>query len=352
MDNTLFELSDIYFDAKDYQIMVENVEEFVEEVNQNRVVAAVYNNLESISDFSGKDEIMEKLNEQYKKNIQKAQTYKKHISYLASILKNVDFLYALLKGAFLTTQLYEEGYRTSNDVDILLEVKDIDKCQKILKENGFQQGYLGDDGKFIPATRLEIMMSRMNFGETVPFYKMVEGMPLQIDLNFSLDYKQNAENEVISNMLKRTVEVEIKNETFRTLCPTDFLIHLCCHLYKEATTVNWVEDDRDLNLYKFSDINLFLHNYGTEAFYKELAEKIVQLDLQKECYYAIFYTGEIYKQVSQNPHYEMFLESIKPDNLSFLNQIIDPESGKLLSYDMTFEEWFFCKNKKEKLVEN
>ena len=33
-----------------------------------------------------------------------------------------------------------------------------------------------------------------------------------------------------------SIEYELNDVTIRTLAPSDFLIHLCCHLFKEATT--------------------------------------------------------------------------------------------------------------------
>lgn len=42
--------------------------------------------------------------------------------------------------------------------------------QKILNDNGFIQGWV-EDGLFIEASRNDIVMAKMNFGETIPFIK-------------------------------------------------------------------------------------------------------------------------------------------------------------------------------------
>ena len=41
-----------------------------------------------------------------------------------------------------------------------------------------------------------------------------------------------------------------------TLSLPDFILHLCAHLYKEATVMAWVEMGRDQSLYKYADLYL------------------------------------------------------------------------------------------------
>ena len=43
-----------------------------------------------------------------------------------------------------------------------------------------------------------------------------------------------------------------------TLDDAGFFIHLCAHLYKEATTLPWIEMHRDMTLYKYCDIHMML----------------------------------------------------------------------------------------------
>ena len=68
--------------------------------------------------------------------------------------------------------------------------------QEILEKNGFIQGYFAY-GEIITATRREILMARMNYGETVPFLKMVNGNLLELDLNFTLDIKPSGNSEIM-----------------------------------------------------------------------------------------------------------------------------------------------------------
>ena len=63
---------------------------------------------------------------------------------------------------------------------------------------------------------------------------------------------------MLSNILiKKEKELSIP-----TLNDEDFFIHLCTHLYKEATTLPWVQMRRDMTLYKFSDIYLLMSQFS------------------------------------------------------------------------------------------
>ncbi|GHU35333.1 hypothetical protein FACS1894105_03830 [Clostridia bacterium] len=293
---------------------------------------------------------LEKLNREFRNtlksiyhtNITMCNSFYKALYILGSVLSMVDFPYALLKGSFLSG-LYLPGMRTSNDIDILINFRDITHITKLLSENGFIQGYLKND-VFIPATRTQIIASQMNRGETVPFVKEVnfEFMKyLEIDLNISLDFKPERDQSIVEKLLENTIAgIQTINGRLNTLATDDFLIHLCTHLYKEATVYNWVEFGRDQGLYKYLDIYLLLNKFGNIINF----EKINELGLQKECYYA-------FNGVSKLFGVNISLDDLRVSDMSFLNTITDVSARKMYRYDMDFVDWIFCANRKNELYE-
>lgn len=270
---------------------------------------------------------------------------------LAGVLQGVPFPYALLKGGLLCGR-YPLGLRTSNDFDLLIEAKDISALAQRLKAAGFAQGSLRGE-RFVPATRAEIVSSRMNRGETVPFLKRVDlpQMPYcEVDLNFSLDYKARQETDAVARLLSG-VSPRIQTEAgpLYTLCPADFLIHLCVHLYKEASVLNWVEMGRDLSLYKFCDLYLLVSEELDETLSWELAAKIEEYGLGRECAYALLHTRELFGV--ESPVLDRLLERLIPEDSRALREILRPEDGTVYLYDMEFEDWLFCANRKEHLYE-
>ena len=296
-------------------------------------------------------EVRNSLKTAYDSGKAKSESLKTALAELADILRNADFPYAFLKGAYLVS-LYPAGLRTSNDLDVLISKKDISELEALLKEAGFTQGNIRN-GSFVPASRAEILSSRMNRGETVPFIRQAD-LPhmefLEIDVNFSLDFKAKQENDAVAALLKNAAPlIETDNGNLLRLTPADFLIHLCCHLYKEATVYAWVEMDRDLSLYKFSDIYLLLNKWTTHAFYTDLADHINEYGLHRECYYALLRTKELFS--IENAELDKLLTGIRPGNIAYLTEIIQPEQNKTYRYDKAFSDWLFTSGRKGHLYE-
>ncbi len=280
-----------------------------------------------------------------------ADGFKTFLSSLSYTLDGETRPFALLKGSFLST-LYPYGTRISNDVDLLINKEDITYFVDKFKSNGYEQGFIRG-GEFVPASRKDIIESRMNNGETVPLIKE-SGLSnlkyFEIDLNFSLDHKAKQENDMVSVLLQgRENLIETYKKTLPTLCTADFFIYLCLHLYKEATVYDWVRLERDMTLYKFVDIYLFLKKFGDRTFSEELVEKIKAYGFEKECYYAIVNTCRLFDIYESN--IDDLLKKIAPDDLSYLNRVIFPAEKRVYTYNVDVKEWCFLNNRKDYLSE-
>ena len=342
----IFKLSDALLDEK---VTVDSAdwELLLGQIITNRVVGIAYKNLKK-SDVKMTNEIEQCLKSTLDYNVRKTNAYIEKVKYIGKIMTEGSFNYALLKGAYLATKVYEIGNRTSNDIDIFLHSSDLTECQELLKNNGFIQGNVVN-GKIIPATRREILLSRMNNGDTVPFFKMINESLLEVDLNFSLDFKPRGESDIMKKMLSDVEYVELDDIGFKTLKMTDFIIHLCAHLYKEATTYDWVVRRRDLNLYKFSDINVLLRANLDEKLCKELIERIEEFDMKNECYYTFYNAGLIYPKLYENQSFEQLLSRIKPESLKYMKQIVWPVKKEIYEYQYEFKEWFLVEDRVKEL---
>ena len=327
--------------------LISNQEELFGQLVLNKMVGIAFRKL-NIRAFNPElRKTLTLLNDEYQN---RSAVYKMQLKHLANILTNVEFNYSLLKGSFLSTSLYEPGQRVSNDFYILISSEIISRLQKLLIDNGFVQGGVNSSNKIVPATRREILESRLNFGQTVPFVKIVENSPLIIDINFSLDFKASA-NNIVGEFLNDIVIAIFENVRFKTLSPIKFLLHLACHLYKEATTYDWVVRRRDLMLYKFCDIYMFICKYGTTEYFSDLVEQIKKYGLEKECYYTFENASIIYPALNEIDVFLKMKESIKPEKIDFMKQIIYPREKKLFKYDMSFTDWFFCPDRVSQLEE-
>lgn len=265
----------------------------------------------------------------FEQNRFKNQSFFECVTMLSQLLSACDCKVAMLKGAYLCAH-YPEGYRTSNDIDLLILPKDVTAVGKILIGAGFKQGNIRN-GKFISASRKEIIESKVMRGETVPYIKEIN-LPymkyLEVDINFSLDYK-NGDPDVLSNLIER---VEIKKEKgigIPTLAPSDFFIHLCAHLYKEATTLPWIEMNRDMTLYKYCDIYLLLSEMSKTDI-ANVFHRASEIGLDKICAYAVLETSGLFDM-----NHDFAIQKARDalaDNPAFCLKVASPKDKKTLLY--------------------
>ncbi len=316
----------------------------------NRIINIAYKNLD-LSEVEY--EADKNLSILFLENISQANVFKKNLNYLLRILSEVNCDYAFLKGAYLATKIYLLGQRTSNDIDILVDSEDVDCIQTRLLACGFVQGkYDRQSKQIIPATRERVIRQKMSYGQTVPLVKIYEGYPIEVDLNTSVDFKPEVEKKVVRNLLERKQLVIFNDYQMPTLNSVDFLIHLCCHLYKEATTFDWVKRRKDLCLYKFSDINLLLNENNQGDFLIDLGNRISKLGLEKECYYSFENSSIIYPNLNKLKGFQELKDKLKPDCLEFMNEVVYPREKKIFRYQTDdFSERFLLKDRVIDLVD-
>ena len=204
------------------------------------------------------------------------------------------------------------------------------------------------NGKFVEATRQQIIESKMMRGETVPFIKetRLSYMPyLEIDLNFSLDYK-NGDATVVKDMLSRTQKVQMDGMVVQTLGEADFFLHLCAHLYKEASTVPWIRMKRDMTFYKFCDIYMLLSGLSDNAA-KTIVSFADENQLARELAYAVNAVQEFFGV--SNPVFDEFMETMSRDSLT---RVVAPAEKKIYQYrEPSVVLRFFAKDRMRLLEE-
>ena len=294
-------------------------------------------------------EFRNSLRSAYEQNVEKNNSFYWCVQYLDEVLSKCNCKYAMLKGAYLC-HYYPKGYRTSSDIDLLVRPEDVTQIGNALSIAGFKQGNIRN-GEFIPATRKEIIESKMLRGETVPYIKELN-FPnmryLEVDINFSLDYKNSATN-TLDMMLEKASKREIRGAEVMTLDESDFFIHLCAHLYKEATTLPWVEMMRDMTLYKYCDIYLLLSDMSGSQLEK-IFERAKTIGMEKEYAFAIIQTSKLF-DVSNRLAKET-AGCILMNNLEHIHRVISPKDNKTFIFtEKNIFERFFADSRKELLKE-
>jgi hypothetical protein len=171
---------------------------------------------------------------------------------------------------------------------------------------------------------------------------------LEVDINFSLDYK-NSKSSAVSEMIKNHKKIRLGKHTICTLDDYDFFIHLCLHLFKEATTYPWIEMKRDMTLYKYCDIYMLLNDADEEQvdFLFDRAEK---LGMEKVCAFAVLHTAELFK--FRNLYAVEVATRALGYDMDFIHRIVSPKDKKEMIFtERSVCERFFADNRKELLEE-
>lgn len=316
----------------------------------NRMQAVAYGTLNKHG-LLGKTnrEFRNSLSSAYEQNLKKNESFFGCVQYIEEVLSACQCKYAMLKGAYLC-KCYPDGYRTSNDIDLLVHPKDVSEIGETLLKAGFKQGNIRD-GKFVPATRREIIESKMMRGETVPYIKKVNlpWMPfLEIDINFSLDYKPG-DTDVLTQMLDNSTVEEINGVRIPTLRNDDFFIHVCSHLYKEATTLPWVEMMRDMTMYKYCDIYMLLSDAPKEQI-DCLFNRAKELGTEKVCAFAVVQMSRLF--YFDNVYAVAVAKEILGRNPMFIHTVFSPKEKKEYVFTQKdIEKRFFADNRRMLLQE-
>ena len=230
---------------------------------------------------------------------------------------------------------YGEGERVSNDIDLLVEQKDISAISEVLKNMGFVQGYYDfRENKIVALPRTEILSRRMNRGETAPFVVATDhpSVPfIEVDINFSLDYLPNSHEDMLHAILKETIGYAGNiSSGIRSLRADDFFLHLIMHQYKESILYSMVQRNKDAELYKLLDIYLFIKRGYIEL--SGLYNKVKKYGLEQPIYSIMRSISELFTDFHFSDYASMFQPKDGED------EVIEPPTGRRFVWEKPLSE--------------
>lgn len=254
------------------------------------------------------------------------------IAAVGGALEKAGLAYVFLKGSVLANAdlgggvLYEAGERTSNDIDLLVHGRDLTQVGRVLREMGFIQGrWDAERGEVCPLPRLEVLGRRMNRGETAPYLRAGEGaLPfVEIDLNFSLGFLPNGDEELVEEMLARRMRYEGRLPVWG-LSPEWNFLQLLLHQYKESAVYSMVERGKAYLVYKLLDIARMLERRLVDP--NLLARIVEKYSAQKEACTVLDQVAEL---LDCAPALRL---ARKLFPLPFPEDVLDPPTGRVFRW--------------------
>lgn len=228
---------------------------------------------------------------------------------VAETLKNCGISLFPLKGSWLLPHLYKDlGLRSVNGIDCLFDKKDEGNLIDAMGSIGYFQDQFNSFEKTITKfsrAKHIAWKSKMN---SFPLFQKITGIPscpvVTFDFSFALDL--SLDQTPIKAMIEESVDGFLRKP--------HFFIHLCCHLYKEATNAIWIMETTGLNIIKFCDIREYLLIMDSQEI-NEAIEFSKKYGIEKSVYFSCFYLGILY-----NEDYSFVLNRYQFENVNFLYQ--------------------------------
>lgn len=243
-----------------------------------------------------------------------------------------------LKGAWLIENIYKDkGIRSINDIDCLFPREMEADLIEAMGNVGYIQGQYDSLNQRVEGFSREKQIAwKRKMNNLMPFQKTtpIKSLPTVIfDFSFALDLSKD----------ESAVKEMINNADGEYLRKAHFFVHLCAHLYKEATNAIWILETTDLNLIKFCDVREYIMQMGRD----DINEAVLfaqKYGFSKAVYYTCHYLQEIY-----NEDYSEILKQFKLEDYSFLNQYGEADFGENSYWKKDFLDRLFAANNMDEL---
>ncbi|QNU67456.1 nucleotidyltransferase family protein [Ruminiclostridium herbifermentans] len=262
--------------------------------------------------------------------------YQKELTNVLKAFNEHNVVVPVLKGNLLAIMVYPEiETRIFNDLDMIMKLDDVVPVTQALEGIGFVQGHFDEEKQeIIAASRKEKMLQQMVSHELQEFQKISDNKfakLVQVDINHDVLWKGNCPYKVpTEELIARALPIEINGVKGYMLDYIDNIIQLSCHLYKEATLMMWVTDLRDLKIYKFSDLYMYIKKFYDKIDWDLLVERIKGYNLDKVVYYNFHYIEMMFGELIP----EKVLNALRPDDLTYLDEYgIENKEPSLWEYD-------------------
>jgi hypothetical protein len=267
-------------------------------------------------------EVQRLLQSQWQVYSERNNFYLNELALLLQELEKYNIVVPVLKGNLLASIVYPAiETRIFNDLDLIIRLDDIVPVTKALEKLGYVQGHYDEErNEIIEATRQEKILQQMTSHELQEFQKLSSNKfagLVQVDVNHDILWKGNCPYKVDTrDLIARALPVEINHVKGYMLDYIDNIIQLSCHLYKEATLMIWITDLRDLKIYKFADLFMYISKFYRQIDWEQLTERVKAYNLEKVIYYNFHYIEMMFGKIIPAD----IMADLKPADLSYLDE--------------------------------
>ena len=313
--------------------------------SKNKVLLLLYSNLKKCGVHTKSPSYFRRIiDDLLRCNLINNQEKLSELNKILSQLLEAGALCAPVKGGYLIDNIYKDRkIRSTNDMDILIKRKDVDIVDKVMCDNGYVLGeYNVEDNCILHPDKNKRMLYKTSMYNLLPYIKISDNAintPIIFDFSFALDF--SLDTRPIEEMLTLATKI---NDSLQ-LKPEHFLIHMCCHHYREASNVAWIMIGKDLNLIKFCDVREFILQKMNSSSINEAIKFAKKFNLEKAFYFTVYFIREIY-----NDGYETeILNMLGIKDETFLYQFGEKDYNELQTRKKDFWTSIFSDNNRDEI---
>jgi hypothetical protein len=256
---------------------------------------------------------------------------------ISSALQSAGIRFAPLKGLVLVSEVYTMDSRQMNDFDLMICKDDRSRVRSLLNSLGFYEGEYDYDSRSVkPLDRRQKALWGLYMYNLPAFMKLIDDEYLQlVEVDFTFDIRFNSTQSAAEEFLSRLSFYEPLG--CEVLNAEEFLLHLCCHLHKEAKNVLWVEREADFNLIKFCDVREYvLHSMRSLDF-----ERFLGLARKYEVEAAVHFSFHYLSQIYADGYEGELLRRLPAFDETALGSYGERDLGKAITVAGSFWRRFF-----------
>jgi Uncharacterised nucleotidyltransferase len=230
----------------------------------------------------------------------------------------------LRKGAYLVPLVYgDPGLRPMVDIDLLVRPEVARDVARVLAERGYRTDMVGADRRSTkPLTRYIEVFWRMHTNNAPVVSRIVADNPyvevFAVDVVTALFPPRSQYRLPVADIFDRSGDFRLPSgRAARVMDHVDLLIDLCCHLFKESTTVRYLHRGKHQRLIQYCDIAEVLAT--GPVCHDELLERAGRYAIAGPIYFALAHLALLHPAAvpsdvlshlaSQVPQPERFLRS-------------------------------------------
>ncbi len=320
--------------------IVENDLNWAEVIYQaitHRTLNMLYYNLDKYNLFALREPEFKRLcKSQWNVYGQRNKFYLDRLAEIMDRFEKVNLVVPILKGNLLASVVYPAiEARIFNDLDLIMQLGDVNVLTKELESLGYIQGEFDEKTNVITESSRKVkILQQMNSHEIQEFLKNSDNefaKVIEVDVNHDILWKGNCPYKVDTrDLIKRAVPIEVNGVKAYMLDYIDNIIQLSCHLYKEATLMIYIDGIKDLKIYKFSDLYMYIKKFFDKIDWELLVERVKSYNLDKVVYYNFYYIELMFGEIIPS----FVNDALEPDDLTYLDEYaVESQEPSIWQFD-------------------